>query len=352
MPLDDILKQSREFEEQLKHWMSPYQEHQKSLEAVLGTSRAAEMAHLYANVLPANYFTGFRAPSAVTGADHLESELSRLRRDIREKSEALKNQAADSVTKDRELESLRKDLLDLQAKQRLAHLLNRVGGSAQDRLLTDDHFQERFQTALPCRAYVLAIDIRRSTELMLKSREPRLFAEFMINLAGALRDVVLQNFGMFDKFTGDGVLALFPEFLAGSDAGYRTLTSAFQCHALFHQHYRQSRSSFNSVLLDTGLGIGIDYGDVQMVELGGEFTVVGQPVVYACRMSGAPAGQTLLNQAAYDQVFSRYTCFEFNESELAVKNEGRIAAYSVSPNGKSFVAGPPDWVEGFARSAD
>ena len=338
---DDIRKQSRQFEE----WMAPYREQQKALEPIIGANRAEEFAKLFSNVLPANYLTGGFVSQGISSSTEVDAEVLRLRKDIREKSEALKNQAADSATKEREIESLRKDLLDLQSMQRLAHLLNHVGGPARERLKHDEEFQNRFQASEPCRSFVLAIDIRRSTELMLKAREPRLFAEFLINLAGALRDAVFQNYGVFDKFTGDGVLAIFPEFLTGADAGYRAVMSAFQCHALFREHYRRSRSSFSSVLLDTGLGIGIDHGDVQIVQIGGEFTVVGQPVVYACRMSGADAGQTLLNQAAYDQVFERYCCFECVETELVVKNEGRTAAYSVTPNGKTYAPAPPDWLQ-------
>jgi hypothetical protein len=37
-------------------------------------------------------------------------------------------------------------------------------------------------------------------------------------------------------------------------------------------------------LKDTGLGIGIDFGATRLVQMAGGLSVVGAPVVYACRL--------------------------------------------------------------------
>jgi len=55
---------------------------------------------------------------------------------------------------------------------------------------------------------------------MLKARSPALFAGFMTQLCAALEVTIKEEYGVFDKFTGDGVLAFFPEFFSGKDAGY------------------------------------------------------------------------------------------------------------------------------------
>jgi class 3 adenylate cyclase len=178
---------------------------------------------------------------------------------------------------------------------------------------------------------------------MLKAREPRLFAAFTITLASALREIMVQNYAVFDKFTGDGILAFFPDFFSGEDAGYRALHAAEQCHLAFAKHYENHRSTFSSVMLDTGLGIGIDYGAIHIVQIGGEFTVVGAPVVYACRMAGAEAGHTYVNQSAYDQLFSRYAAFDFIRTDIMIKHEGRTLAYAARPNGKLFSPKLPGW---------
>jgi class 3 adenylate cyclase len=99
--------------------------------------------------------------------------------------------------------------------------------------------------------------------------------------------------------------------------------------------------------MDVGLGIGIDFGPVRLVQVAGGLTVVGAPVVYACRLSAAPAGLTLLNQPAYDMVSENFggLCFT-TETTLDIKHEGRMLAYEVRTSGRGhgFVAAKPDWL--------
>lgn len=276
----------------------------------------------------------------------LEAEISKLKMQLDAKTRALITKEADEKDKEAQLGERDKIIRQLNEKNDLAHLLNRVKDTAQEKLLESDDFKRLFAPETPCPAYVMSIDIRRSTELMLKAREPKLFAKFIITLCAALRQIILYSYGVFDKFTGDGILAFFPEFYSGMDAGLRTLTAADQCHKLFEAHYHDHRSCFLSVLKDTGLGIGIDYGDVQIVQIGGEFSVVGTPVVYACRMGSATAGQTFLNQPAYEQLFHNYSTYcDFEECDIDIKHEGKTLAYRVKLNGKSFDTPPPDWEE-------
>ena len=60
----------------------------------------------------------------------------------------------------------------------------------------------------------MSIDIRRSTELMLKARTTELFAEFMAGLCEQLQGLIRDKFGIVDKFTGDGLLVSFLEFFS------------------------------------------------------------------------------------------------------------------------------------------
>ena len=179
---------------------------------------------------------------------------------------------------------------------------------------------------------------------MLKARDPAGFAQFLIELAGALKNAILENNGVFEKFTGDGILAYFPEHFSGKDAGYFALKAATECHALFEELYRANRNRFNSVIKNTGLGIGIDNGEVHTMVVSGEFAVVGTPVVYACRMAGAEAGQTLLNQGAFESIARRYESIcALEETEIEIKHEGPTVAYRVTLNGKPFNPHLPLW---------
>ncbi len=191
----------------------------------------------------------------------------------------------------------------------------------------------------------MSIDIRRSAELMLKARTAELFGQFMAGLCDALRRVICDRFGIVDKFTGDGLLASFPEFFSGPDAGYRFISAAHEAHLVFAKIYKQHRRSFSTVLADIVLGIGVDYGIFRLLRFAGYLTVVGTPVVYATRLSSAPAGKTLLNQPAYEKIVSRYRAFcSLSEIELDIKHEGRVLAYEVRLGKRAFSPAEPPWL--------
>jgi class 3 adenylate cyclase len=253
----------------------------------------------------------------------------------------LKKGSAEEVGKRRTLEETNQRL---NQQLGLNFLLQRISDEAGQMLFKNEGFRQQFKGSQPCKAYIMSINIRRSTELMLKARVPRLFAEFVISLCAGLKAVILKNYGIFDKFTGDGILAFFPEFYSGTDAGYFAVKSADECHRIFNAHYKEHRKCFTAVLKNTGLGIGIDYGEVELVEIGNELSVVGNPVVYACRMGNALPGDTLLNQPAYENIFEHFSAYcTFSETSTNFKNEGDMVAYKVFLNGKARDYKVPQW---------
>ena len=225
-------------------------------------------------------------------------------------------------------------------------VLDKLSPLAHDALFSDQALRDRFLAAKSdCTAFILSIDIRRSTELMLKARTAELFGEFMAGLCDDLKSVICDNYGIVDKFTGDGLLASFPEFFSGPDAGYRVISAAHEAHLVFAKRYKRHRHSFSTILADVGLGIGIDYGNVRFMRIAGDLTVVGAPVVYATRMNNAPAGKSILNQPAYEKIVSNYHAFFFlSETELDIKHEGRVLAYEVSLKKRSFTPADPPWL--------
>src|SRR5262249_51499148 len=142
-------------------------------------------------------------------------KILRLEGELRE----LKNKLAEAEGKGEEAESKAQEfktkLDELVSALRLQHLLDRVSPEA-GRILVEEteagkSLREGFEeNRVP--AFVMSIDIRRSTDLMLKARDPRLFAEFVTGLCAKLKSLIVNNYGVFDKFTGDGVLAFFPDF--------------------------------------------------------------------------------------------------------------------------------------------
>lgn len=272
------------------------------------------------------------------------NELLILQQRLEDQAKAFHEAKISAKEKEIKIGELERTLTELKEKERVSFVLSRVRPEAQKMLLQDKTFRKKFLDQKQCTAFVMAVDIRRSTELMLKARTPQAFAHFITDLSSELMGIVTEAYGVFDKFTGDGILAFFPDFYTGKDAAYYVIRACDQCHQAFDRLYRASRKSFSSVLKDVGLGIGIDYGQVHLVQVAGGLTVVGEPVVYACRLSGASAGSTLLNQPAYEIVSEGFAslCF-IRETDIEIKHEGNMLAYDVKLNGKPHSPAIPEW---------
>jgi class 3 adenylate cyclase len=260
--------------------------------------------------------------------------------------------SASAGYKEREAE-LRTTLDQLIRKQQLASLLRCVKTEAADVLLDSESLCAEFLSARPQPLFAMSVDIRRSTDLMLKARTPQAFATFITNLCQDLMDVVRNNHGVVDKFTGDGILCYFPEFFSGQDAGYYALAAADGCHRTFDGHYRAQRNSFRSVLKDVGLGIGVDYGDCHLVQVAGSLTIVGAPVVYACRLGGAPAGKTFLNQPAYEAISKKHGgVVLLEETSIEIKHEGILVAYAATLSRGDYKPAQPAWIDAKRAAAN
>ena len=278
--------------------------------------------------------------------EELNQEIAKLRIETRDIASKLEMTKKESVKYRRVQANLESKIDTLEQKIILSYILSSVREDVQQKINESADFRALFENTTFCNSFVLSIDIRRSTELMLKAQKPEQFAEFIIVLCQGLSQIILGNFGVFDKFTGDGILAFFPDFCSGPDAGLLTIDSALKCHEFFAEHYEASRHCFTSDVEGIGLGIGIDFGTTYMVKIQGSLTLVGSPVVYACRMSGARAGDTLMNQPGFDQVNNKYGAyFDFEETTLNIKNEGETIAYRVIKNGLNYNPVQPDWDE-------
>ena len=82
-----------------------------------------------------------------------------------------------------------------------------------------------------------------------------------------------------------------------------------------------------------------------MVRMAGSLTIVGQPVVYACRLGGAPAGHIYINQPAFTKIHNMYKSeIELEETEINIKSEGPILCYSAKIKDQEFKIKKPTWI--------
>lgn len=137
-------------------------------------------------------------------------------------------------------------------------------------------------------AIVLDTDIRSSTALMRESMQPLQFAWHLSYFVNAIREFLRARRGWFDKFTGDGFLAYWllgnrrPEDYA-DEIGY----FANVCISLFRDRVMDELRKFTQNMpAQVGISLGLDGGMVHLVEVAGDLTPMGPPVVGAVRMVG------------------------------------------------------------------
>ncbi|MGH7550436.1 MAG: hypothetical protein ACREK3_06730 [Gemmatimonadota bacterium] len=146
---------------------------------------------------------------------------------------------------------------------------------------------------------ILAADIRRSTILMKETVDAYKYASILGDFIEKARQEIWQHGGLFDKFTGDGLLAFWTYAPSGRDAVIRKALNATQdILVLFHdvtlpQFLRES-SAFPGGL---GISVGLDIGSATLVSMADQLTVVGPPVVGAVRMvnTGDSPWETVAN---------------------------------------------------------
>jgi class 3 adenylate cyclase len=176
---------------------------------------------------------------------------------------------------------------------------------ARIRALLEQHappnWQERFAAdelcdailrAEPIQMFVMAADIRNSTSLMKEAIRIETFAFIMDKFVTAVRRGIRGPGGWFDKFTGDGFLAYWIVQSPENEYDERFVEAAgnmvHSAHTLvdfFHRLVLEDfRSNSRNIPDGVGLSMGLDAGPGYLVQIGGELTVVGPPVVGAVRM--------------------------------------------------------------------
>ncbi|MCW7466059.1 hypothetical protein ND864_10105 [Leptospira levettii] len=273
----------------------------------------------------------------------LQLQIKNLERQNNSILRELSETGNDKSKNEAELKKLKLNLEEIEKKNQLAFLTNKVNKKAGEALVTNQKLSNKFLENGLEECVVLSIDIRRSTELMLKAKNPQLFTKFISLLSEKLKNIIIENYGVFDKFTGDGILAFFPNFFTGEDNLILAKKAADECHNAFNAIYNECRHCFITVSKETGLGIGFDYGEITFALINGEITIVGKPVVYACRLSSTSPNSTLCNQSVYDVLLERNIPFTFIEKDFDIKHEGRILAYDITIDWNNMKIKEPIW---------
>ena len=134
--------------------------------------------------------------------------------DYDDETENLRRTVADALKKveksAEENGKLSERIRQLQTRFDFVYIWNLVTPKAHSHLLDSESFRNKFFQATEFPAFVISIDIRRSTELMLKARSSNHFANFLRDLCTDLMSTISDQYGVVDKFTGDGGRLVVP----------------------------------------------------------------------------------------------------------------------------------------------
>jgi class 3 adenylate cyclase len=181
-------------------------------------------------------------------------------------------------------------------RARIAGLLESHAPPDWEERFRKDELLDAIIDTTPLQMFVMAADIRESTLLMKEAVQFERFAKIMDKFVSAVRSGIGTPGGWFDKFTGDGFLAYWITPTTPKEEYQRRFVEAagnlaHTAHELIELFHRRVLEDFrrNSRNLSDGVGlsIGLDAGPGFLVEIAGELTLVGPPVVGAVRMVNA-----------------------------------------------------------------
>ena len=181
-------------------------------------------------------------------------------------------------------------------RERIAKLLTSHAPPDWEERFARDELLDAIIGTTPLQMFVMAADIRESTLLMKEAVEFEQFAKIMDKFVSAVRSGIGTPGGWFDKFTGDGFLAYWIVQSSNREEYQRRFVeaagnlahTAHQLIELFHRRVLEDfRRNSRNLSDGVGLSIGLDAGPGFLVEIAGEVTLVGPPVVGAVRMVSA-----------------------------------------------------------------
>ena len=144
---------------------------------------------------------------------------------------------------------------------------------------------------------VLFVDVVHSMDIAAKVGAERL-RDIMAGLVDRAAKVVTRYGGTVDKFTGDGVMALFGAPVALEDHAVRACRAALDIHTAISD---LAQEVFRRDGADLRLRVGLNSGRVIAGEIGsgpGGYTAIGEQVGLAQRMeSVAPVGGVMLSES-------------------------------------------------------
>lgn len=190
---------------------------------------------------------------------------------------------------------------------------------------------------------VVVGDIRRSQDLMTYGSSPEIYRDKIIEFMNRTREILKNNCGLYDRFTGDGFIAYFNKYMCEQEGKdyYEMMIKACREILNFSNPFFEDWVKLLRRIpeKDIGLCIGVDSGIVSFKDLNNQLFAIGDACVWATRMNSAGMkGDLVLNNIPYQHVshiLNENNCVKINS---ITKGGEHFSAYRLQINNIHYVS--------------
>lgn len=190
---------------------------------------------------------------------------------------------------------------------------------------------------------VVVGDIRRSQDLMTYGSNPDIYREKIIEFMDRTRQILKSNCGLYDRFTGDGFIAYFNEYMCeqeGKDYYEMMLKSCREILEFSNPFFNEWVKLLRRIPeMEIGLCIGVDSGMVSFKDLNNQLFAIGDACVWATRMNSAgEKGDIILNNIPYQVLSSSLNGNNCNKINSITKGGEHFSAYRLKIKNIHYVS--------------
>ncbi len=176
---------------------------------------------------------------------------------------------------------------------------------------------------------VLFVDLRGFTR-MSEKMEPSAVVELLNDFFTEMTDLVFENGGTLDKYTGDGMMVVFGAPWPRHDDAQRAVRAAVEMQISLEQLHENWRTKGRQPI---PMGVGINTGIVTAGNIGStkrmDYTVIGDTVNLASRLcSAAAGGQILVSASTQRELRRRFPIRQLDPFRVKGR-EARVNVYEV-----------------------
>lgn len=190
---------------------------------------------------------------------------------------------------------------------------------------------------------VVVGDIRRSQDLMTYGSDPNVYREKIIEFMNRTRQILKGNCGLYDRFTGDGFIAYFSQYMCqqeGKDYYEMMLKSCREILEFANPFFDGWVKLLRRIPeTEIGLCIGVDSGIVSFKDLNNQLFAIGDACVWATRMNSAgEKGDVILNNIPYQILSPALNENNYQRINSVTKGGEHFSAYRLNIKNIHYVS--------------